>query len=82
MQAIQHLKIDKITVWDTGTGVNGRNTTSDFLSGLVGSLPRLHELARQAGIELPPALGRVHTTTSGPSSTASPSENGESVHKA
>jgi flotillin len=61
VKAIQNLKIDKITVWDTGVGANGRNTTSDFLSGLVGSLPRLHELARQAGIELPPALGRVHT---------------------
>ncbi|MCC6285025.1 MAG: flotillin family protein [Phycisphaerales bacterium] len=59
VQAIANLKIDKITVWDTGTGPNGRNTTSDFLAGVVGSLPRLHELARQAGIELPPALGRV-----------------------
>jgi flotillin len=60
VKALQNIKIDKITVWDTGTnGGNGRNTTSDFLSGLVGSLPKLHELAQQAGIELPPALGRV-----------------------
>jgi flotillin len=59
VKALQNIKIDKITVWDTGTNGNGRNTTSDFLSGLVGSLPKLHELAQQAGIELPPALGRV-----------------------
>jgi flotillin len=59
VKALQNIKIDKITVWDTGTGGNGRNTTSDFLSGLVGSLPKLHELAQQAGIELPPALGKV-----------------------
>ncbi len=60
VKAISNLKIDKITVWDTGTGANGRNTTSDFLSGIVGALPRLHELAQQAGIELPDALGKVN----------------------
>jgi flotillin len=59
VKAISSLKIDKITVWDTGTQRDGRNTTSDFLAGFVNSLPRLHELARQAGIELPAALGRV-----------------------
>ncbi len=59
VKAIQNLKIDKITVWDSGMNSNGRSTTADFLSGFVGSLPRLHELALQAGIELPHALGRV-----------------------
>lgn len=60
VKAIQNLKIDKITVWDSGsTGPEGRSTTSEFLSGLVGSLPKLHELAAQAGIELPPALGKL-----------------------
>src|SRR5690606_8636623 len=63
VKAVQNLKIDKITVWDTGTGDNGRNATTDFLSGLIGSLPRLHELADQAGIELPPALGRIGRMT-------------------
>lgn len=60
VKAIQNLKIDKITVWDQGTGGNGRNATSDFLAGMIGSLPRLHELAQQAGIELPAMLGRVN----------------------
>lgn len=59
VKAVQNLKIDKITVWDQGAGENGRNATADFLSGLIGSLPKLHELARQAGIELPTALGRL-----------------------
>jgi flotillin len=64
VKAIQNLKIDKITVWDTGSSGgnghgNGRSTTADFLAGLVGSLPRLHELAQQAGIELPQAFGKV-----------------------
>ena len=65
VKAISSLKIDKITVWDTGTTRDGRNTTSDFLAGMVGSLPRLHELARQAGIQLPSALGKVDETRQG-----------------
>jgi len=61
VKAVQGLKIDKITVWDQGTqGVTGgRNATADFVSGLIGTLPKLHELASQAGIELPSALGKV-----------------------
>ena len=63
VKAIQNLKIDKITVWDTGSGGNGRNTTADFLAGMVGSLPKLHELANQAGIELPPLFGKIDRAT-------------------
>lgn len=61
VKAIQNLKIDKITVWDSGMngGAGGRSTTADFLSGLIGSLPKLHELANQAGIELPGVLGKL-----------------------
>ena len=60
VKAIQNLRIDKITVWDSGSGKGGAgNTTSDFLAGMIGSLPQVHELAKQAGIELPGALGRV-----------------------
>lgn len=60
VKALQNLKIDKITVWDTGTGGNGKNTTADWVSGMVGALPKLHELAAQAGIELPAALGKIN----------------------
>ncbi|MDX2147111.1 MAG: SPFH domain-containing protein [Planctomycetota bacterium] len=66
VKAIQNLKIDKITVWDSGRGgvepklgAGGRGTTADFISGLVGSLPPVHELAKQAGIELPGYLGKL-----------------------
>ncbi len=64
VKAVQNLKIDKITVWDSGKGeakgsTGTRGTTADFLSGLIGSLPPVHELAKQAGVELPSALGRV-----------------------
>lgn len=65
VKAVQGLKIDKITVWDTGgqNPATGRNATGEWVSGLVGALPRLHELAQQAGIELPSALGRVNKNT-------------------
>jgi flotillin len=60
VKAIQNLKIDRITVWDSGrNGTGSSGTTADFLSSLIGSLPAMHELAGQAGVELPPVLGRV-----------------------
>ncbi len=60
VKAIQNLQIDKITVWDSGqNGSRGSGATADFLSGLIGALPAVHELAEQAGIELPAALGRL-----------------------
>lgn len=60
VKAVQNLKIDKITVWDS-TGGNGERSTSSFLNSLIGSLPPIHELANQAGIELPEVLGRVRS---------------------
>jgi len=62
VKAIQNLKIDKITVWDSG-GANGdgSGSTKNFLRGLIGALPPIHELAEQAGIDLPEFLGRVQT---------------------
>ncbi|MDY0004785.1 MAG: SPFH domain-containing protein [Polyangia bacterium] len=61
VKAIQNLKIDKITVWDGGGSGSG-GSTAGFLKGLIGSLPPMHELARQAGIDLPGVLGQVVDT--------------------
>lgn len=74
VKAVQNLKIDKITVWDGGAaGSNGtRGQTAQFLSGLIGSLPPVHELARQAGIELPGALGRMDGHDGGTSNAPAP----------
>jgi flotillin len=72
VKAIQNLKIDKITVWDSGhAGGTGKNATAEFLSGMIGSLPQVHELARQAGIKLPGALGEL-TDAASPSTAAKP----------
>jgi flotillin len=70
VKAIQNLKIDKITVWDSGAngltdGPGG--STSQFLRGLIGSLPPIHDLAEQAGIDLPEVLGKVKEQPAGSS---------------
>jgi flotillin len=60
VKAIQNLKIDKITVWDGAGGSDKTaSSTAGFLRGMIGALPPIHELAKQAGIQLPEALGRV-----------------------
>ncbi|MGD9161364.1 MAG: flotillin domain-containing protein, partial [Desulfobacteraceae bacterium] len=57
VEAIKNLKIDKITVWDSGANGKEGNTTSNFLSGMVKSLPPLHDVAEMAGLDLPKYLG-------------------------
>lgn len=59
VKAISNLRIDKITVWDSGKSGdgNGKGSTANFLSGLVGALPPLHELAGNVGVKLPGCLG-------------------------
>ncbi|MGM9652045.1 MAG: flotillin family protein [Eubacteriales bacterium] len=57
VQAIQDLKIDKITVWDSGAGTDGKNSTANFLSGLMKSIPPMNELFDMAGMQLPKYMG-------------------------
>lgn len=61
-EAIKNIKIDKITVWDSGNGDNG-STTSNFISQFVKSLPALHDVAAMAGLELPKFLGNAEHST-------------------
>ena len=59
-EAIRNIKIDKVTVWDRGNGSgDGKTSTADFLSGMVKSLPPLHDVAKMAGLQLPTYLGSV-----------------------
>jgi flotillin len=59
VEAIKNLKIDKITVWDSGNRDSGGAPTANFLSGLIKSLPPLHDIAEMAGLELPKYLGEM-----------------------
>lgn len=57
--AISNLKIDKITVWDSGGNGEGGSSTANFISGLFKSLPPLQDISTMAGLELPDYLGNV-----------------------
>ena len=59
VEAISNLKIDKITVWDSGSRDGKGNATADFVSGFVKSLPPLQEIAAMAGVKLPEYLGNI-----------------------
>ena len=57
-EAIKNLKIDKITVWDSGSSEKG-SSTANFLSSMIKSLPPLHEIAAMSGVNLPSYLGNL-----------------------
>ena len=71
-EAIRNIKIDKVTVWDGGNGksADGKTSTADFLSGMVKSLPPLHDVAQMAGLQLPEYLGKVPNVDSVAASVA------------
>ncbi len=48
--------IDKVTVWDGGSSVNGKTATANFISGMMQSVPPLNDLFKMAGMELPDYL--------------------------
>ncbi|CAN5727536.1 hypothetical protein BH20VER1_BH20VER1_17250 [soil metagenome] len=42
-----------------GKNASGKTGTADFMSGMISALPPLHELARNAGLDLPAYLGEL-----------------------
>lgn len=66
-EAIKNIKIDKITVWDSGNGGDPKkgSSTSNFLNQLIKSLPALHDVASMAGLELPEYLGKISPNSIG-----------------
>ncbi len=63
VDAIKGINIDHVTVWDSGTGKDGKGSTAGFLSGLMKSIPPLNELFDQAGLNLPEYLAKKKETT-------------------
>ena len=59
VDAIKNIKIDKVTVWDSGAGGNsdGKSSTANFISGMMKAVPPLGEVFKQAGMDLPSFLG-------------------------
>ena len=56
VEAVKGIKIDKVTVWDANGKDGGKTATSNFISGLMGSVPPLTDLFKMAGLELPSYL--------------------------
>jgi flotillin len=59
--ALSNLKIDKVTVWDSGSGEKG-GSTAQFMSSLVKSFPPLQDIAGMVGVELPEYLGKINSS--------------------
>ena len=56
VEAVKGINIDKVTVWDTGNTTDGTTATSNFISGMMKSVPPLDELFKMAGLNLPSYL--------------------------
>lgn len=56
VEAIKNIKIDKVTVWETGNGKNGKTSTANFMQGMLGSIPPLDDVFKSAGLQLPDIL--------------------------
>lgn len=56
VEAVKNIKIDKITVWDSGNANGENNSTANFVSGLMKTVPPLNDLFNMAGLNLPSYL--------------------------
>ncbi|MBO4495554.1 MAG: hypothetical protein J5752_06840, partial [Clostridiales bacterium] len=67
VEAIRDLKIDKVTVWDSGAGAgtDGKSSTANFISGLMKSVPPMNEIFEMAGMSLPEFLGKKMESADG-----------------
>lgn len=53
VKGLEHLKIDKITVWDN------KGDTKNFVKDLLQVAPAFHEISQNAGLKLPDFLGKL-----------------------
>ncbi|MCQ2137599.1 MAG: flotillin family protein [Bacteroidales bacterium] len=74
VEAVKGIKIDKVTVWDGGNSKDGKTATSNFISGMMGSVPPLQDLFKMAGLELPSYLKGKDAESAAPTVEAVPVE--------
>jgi flotillin len=63
VEAIKNIKIDKVTVWETGNSKDGKTSTANFMQGMLGAIPPLNDVFKSAGLELPDYLKGKQTVT-------------------
>jgi flotillin len=71
VEAVKNIKIDKITVWDSGNGQggDGNSSTANFVSGMMKTVPPLNDLFNMAGLNLPNYLKGADPSSDTPSDT-------------
>ncbi len=65
VEAVKNIKIDKITVWDSGNNPEGGSSTSNFVSNMMKTVPPLNDLFNMAGLNLPTYLKGQETEDQG-----------------
>ncbi|MCL5246752.1 SPFH domain-containing protein [Cellulophaga sp. 20_2_10] len=74
-EAIKNIKIDKVTVWDSGANsADGKSSTANFISGMYKSVPPLQEMFNMAGMQLPEYLKGKDVETAAVEAEASKKE--------
>ncbi len=71
VEAVKGIKIDKVTVWDGNGTKEGKTATSNFISGMMKSVPPLEELFNMAGMSLPSYLKGAAAEDQTPEATES-----------
>ncbi|MDO3695494.1 SPFH domain-containing protein [Wenyingzhuangia sp. chi5] len=67
VEAVKNIKIDKVTVWDSGNNAESGGSTANFVSGMMKSVPPLNDLFNMAGLDLPTYLKKeINTESSEP----------------
>ena len=59
VEAMKHMKIDKLVVWEGGGFGGGDKGIASLASDFVRGLPKVHEVAQSFGIELPEIFGSI-----------------------
>ncbi len=70
VEAIKNIKIDKITVWDSGDKTN--SSTANFMSSMIKAIPPLQDVAAMAGVQLPDYLGKMTENPDSAKAASSP----------
>ena len=59
-KAISNIKFDKVIVWETGNGANGKGSTAGFLSNLARTLPPMINVMKDVGgVEFPEVFAKI-----------------------
>ena len=75
VEAVKNIKIDKITVWDSGNNTDGNGSTANFVSGMMKTVPPLNDLFNMAGLNLPTYLKGENQIEAPVSNPQTPNEN-------